>query len=63
MVADRSADNVREGSARNSALSGRVDYVDLAERVAQGVTVEVVRGQAESKPPPPKHGRTKRREQ
>jgi len=27
---------------RTSALSGRVDYVDLAERVVQGVTVEVV---------------------
>jgi hypothetical protein len=27
---------------RASALTGRVDYVDLAERVVQGVTVEVI---------------------
>ncbi len=29
-----------ERGARSSALKGHVDYVDLAERVAQGVTVE-----------------------
>jgi hypothetical protein len=26
--------------SRNSALTGQVDYVDFAERVSQGVTVE-----------------------
>lgn len=29
-----------ERGTRNSALKGHVDYVDLAERVAQGVTVD-----------------------
>ena len=35
-----SADEVSRRLSRVSALSGRVDYVDLAERVGQGVTVE-----------------------
>jgi hypothetical protein len=36
-----------KGKAANSALTGRVDYVDLAERVTQGVTVDdVYRGGA-----------------
>jgi len=35
-----SADEVNRRVPRASALSGRIDYVDLAERVGQGVTVE-----------------------
>ena len=31
----------REGLAVSSALQGHVDYVDLTERVAQGVTVKM----------------------
>lgn len=42
MVSERTSDNGREGEVRNSALNGRVDYVDLAERVVQGVTVELI---------------------
>jgi hypothetical protein len=34
------ADEVSRFVPRASALSGRIDYVDLAERVGQGVTVE-----------------------
>lgn len=39
-----------ERGARSSALKGHVDYVDLAERVGQGVSVE----------PPRKPGRQRR---
>jgi len=34
------ADEVNRRVPRASALAGRIDYVDLAERVGQGVTVE-----------------------
>ena len=34
------ADEVPRRLPRVSALSGRIDYVDLAERVGQGITVE-----------------------
>jgi hypothetical protein len=34
------ADEVNRRVPRASALTGRIDYVDLAERVGQGVTVE-----------------------
>jgi hypothetical protein len=34
------SDEVNHRVPRTSALSGRIDYVDLAERVGQGVTVE-----------------------
>jgi len=32
--------NVEKGQSRSSALYGHVDYVDFAERVGLGITVE-----------------------
>jgi hypothetical protein len=55
VVSERTSNNGREDEVRNSALNGHVDYVDLAERVVQGVTVELTGVPAEP-PPKPDHG-------
>src|SRR5205085_808981 len=46
---DRAMERFRR-KGPTSALSGHVDYVDLAERVGQGVTVDDVTGVEPSKP-------------
>jgi len=45
---DRAADRSRRKAM--SALSGHVDYIELAERVGQGVTVDEVTSLEPSKP-------------
>jgi hypothetical protein len=46
---DRAADRARRKSPA-SALTGHVDYIELAERMGQGVTVEDVTAYAPAPP-------------
>ena len=52
----------RAKTVANSALQGRVDYVDITERVAQGVTVKMPVAEAmatrDTQPPGSKDGAT-----